>query len=84
MLDASADLFLLSYWPFAKEHGPHLVFVENLIEAREDLREKSEILETIKERVEDEGITDRKSFSFIMPELRLMRGQLQHRQSWPG
>ncbi|KAH6890050.1 exocyst complex component Sec6-domain-containing protein [Coprinopsis sp. MPI-PUGE-AT-0042] len=59
MLSASPDLFLLSYWPFAKEYGPNLTFVETLLEARDDLRGTvKDILESIRERVEEERITD--------------------------
>lgn len=58
MLDASQELFILSYWPFAQEYGPNIVFVENLIEARDDLRSTGDIMASIRQRVEEEGITN--------------------------
>jgi exocyst complex component 3 len=34
LLEASKEMFVLSYWPFAQAHGPNLTFVEALLKAR--------------------------------------------------
>lgn len=62
LLEASKSLVFLSYWSFAKKHGPCLAFVEGLMKAREDLDRSSvnEVMDSIKRKVKDEGLTDRK------------------------
>ena len=62
MLEASKSLVFLSYWSFAKVHGPNIAFVENLMKARGDLDRTAvgEVMESIKRKVKDEGLTDRK------------------------
>ncbi|CAL1715330.1 unnamed protein product [Somion occarium] len=37
LLEASKSLVFLSYWSFAKVHGPNVAFVEALMKARDDL-----------------------------------------------
>ena len=61
MLEASKCLVFLSYWSFAKVHGPNIAFVENLMKARGDLDRTAvgEVMESIKRKVKDEGLTDR-------------------------
>ncbi|KAF7794440.1 hypothetical protein EIP86_005574 [Pleurotus ostreatoroseus] len=60
MLEASKSLVFLSYWSFAKVHGPNIAFVENLMKARGDLDRTAvgEVMESIKRKVKDEGLTD--------------------------
>ncbi|CAK5273983.1 unnamed protein product [Mycena citricolor] len=60
LLEASKDLVFLSYWPFARVHGPNLTFVECLMKARGDLDRSgaNDIMDSIKKKVKDEGITD--------------------------
>lgn len=62
LLEASKSLVFLSYWEFAKIHGPNVSFVEGLMKARDDLDRAAvgEVMESIKRKVKDEGITDRK------------------------
>ena len=63
MLEASKSLVFLSYWSFAKVHGPCIQFVEALMKARNDLDRSavSEVMDSVKRKVKDEGLTDRKS-----------------------
>ncbi|PFH51929.1 hypothetical protein AMATHDRAFT_46712 [Amanita thiersii Skay4041] len=60
LLEASKDIVFLSYWSFAKVHGPNIAFVEGLMKARGDLDRSavSEVMESVKRKVKDEGITD--------------------------
>ena len=62
LLEASKSLVFLSFWEFAKIHGPNVSFVEGLMKARDDLDRTavSEVMESIKRKVKEEGITDRK------------------------
>ena len=62
LLEASKSLVFLSYWEFAKVHGPNVPFVERLMKARDDLDSTAvgEVMDSIKRKVKDEGITDRK------------------------
>jgi exocyst complex component 3 len=62
LLEASKSLVFLSYWSFAKVHGPNISFVENLMKARGDLDRSavSEVMESIKRKVKEEDLTDRK------------------------
>ncbi|GBE86273.1 exocyst complex component Sec6 [Sparassis crispa] len=60
LLEASPSLVFLSYWSFAKVHGPNIPFVESLMKAREDLDRSavSEVMESVKRKVKEEGLTD--------------------------
>ncbi|KAF9077906.1 exocyst complex component Sec6-domain-containing protein [Rhodocollybia butyracea] len=60
ILEASKDLVFLSYWSFAKKHGPNLAFIEGLLKARGDLdrSQVSEVMDTIKRKVKDENLAD--------------------------
>ncbi|KAH9951185.1 exocyst complex component sec6 [Amylocystis lapponica] len=60
LLEASPSLVFLSYWSFAKEHGPNIAFVESLMKARGDLDRSavSEVMDSVKRKVKEEGITD--------------------------
>ena len=62
MLEASKDIAFLSFWSFAKVHGPNIAFVEALMKARSDFDRSavSEVMDSIKRKVKDEGLTDRK------------------------
>ncbi|KIP02995.1 hypothetical protein PHLGIDRAFT_78271 [Phlebiopsis gigantea 11061_1 CR5-6] len=60
LLEASKSLVFLSYWSFAKVHGPNIAFVENLMKARGDLDRSgvNEVMESIKRKVKEEELTD--------------------------
>ncbi|KAK2463655.1 hypothetical protein APHAL10511_004406 [Amanita phalloides] len=60
LLEASKDIVFLSYWSFAKVHGPNIAFVEGLMKSRSDLDRTAvnEVMESIKRKVKDEGIID--------------------------
>nr|ODN86660.1 hypothetical protein L203_03907 [Cryptococcus depauperatus CBS 7841] len=60
MLDASPQMVFMDYWNFAKEHGPQLAFVENLMKARDDLDRDTvkEMMETLRRKVKEEQIGD--------------------------
>ncbi|KAJ6621396.1 exocyst complex component sec6 [Mycena sp. CBHHK59/15] len=60
LLEASKDIVFLSFWAFARIHGPNIAFVEGLMKARADLDRSavSEVMESIKKKVKDEGLTD--------------------------
>ncbi|KAE9387240.1 exocyst complex component Sec6 [Gymnopus androsaceus JB14] len=60
MLEASKDIIFLSYWSFAKKHGPNLAFVEGLVKARGDLDRSgaNDVMDSIKRKVKDENLTD--------------------------
>ena len=62
MLGASKDMAFLSFWSFAKVHGPNIAFVECLMKSRSDFDRSavSEVMDSIKRKVKDEGLTDRK------------------------
>jgi exocyst complex component 3 len=66
MLEASKDIVFLSFWSFARVHGPNLPFVEGLMKSRGDLDRSAanEVMESIKRKVKEEGLTDRESFGF--------------------
>ncbi|KAK0531521.1 SNARE-binding exocyst subunit S6 [Tilletia horrida] len=58
MLTASAAMTFLSYYPFAKAHGPNLAFVEHLLKARDDM-DKSDVnavMESCKRKVKQENL----------------------------
>jgi exocyst complex component 3 len=61
MLEASKAMVFLSFWSFAKVHGPNIAFVEGLMKARGDLDRSSvnEVMDSVKRKVKDEGLTDR-------------------------
>jgi hypothetical protein len=61
LLEASKSLAFLSFWSFAKVHGPNLAFVEGLMKARGDLDRSSvnEVMDSIKRKVKEENLTDR-------------------------
>lgn len=67
MLEASKDIAFLSFWSFAKVYGPNILFVEGLMKARGDFDRSavSEVMDSIKRKVKDEGLTDRKCFSLF-------------------
>jgi exocyst complex component 3 len=77
LLEASKDIVFLSFWAFARVHGPNIAFVEGLMKARGDLDRSavSEVMDSIKRKVKDEGLTDRESFKLIslryLPDLHL-------------
>ncbi|KAL4066029.1 exocyst complex component Sec6-domain-containing protein [Scleroderma citrinum] len=60
MLEASKSMAFLSYWVFAKVHGPCIPFVEGLMKARGDLDRSgvSEVMDSIKRKVKEEGLSD--------------------------
>ncbi|KAI5984301.1 exocyst complex component Sec6-domain-containing protein [Pisolithus albus] len=60
MLEASKSMAFLSYWAFAKVHGPCIPFVEGLMKARGDLDRSgvSEVMDSIKRKAKEEGLTD--------------------------
>jgi exocyst complex component 3 len=62
LLEASKSLAFLSFWNFAKVHGPNLAFVDGLMKARGDLDRSSvnEVMDSIKRKVKEENLTDRK------------------------
>lgn len=61
LLEASKSLVFLSFWSFAKVHGPNISFVENLMKARGDFDRSavSEVMESIRRKVNEEELTDR-------------------------
>ena len=61
MLEASKSMAFLSFWAFAKVHGPCIPFVEGLMRARGDFDRTavSEVMEAIRRKVKDEGLTER-------------------------
>jgi len=60
LLEASKDMVFLSYWSFAKIHGPNIAFVEGLMKSRGDFDRSavSDVMESVKRKVKEEGITD--------------------------
>ncbi|KAJ3514989.1 hypothetical protein NLJ89_g2038 [Agrocybe chaxingu] len=60
MLEASKDIAFLSFWSFAKVHGPNIAFVETLMKSRSDFDRSavSEIMDSIKRKVKDEGLAE--------------------------
>ena len=61
MLKASKSMAFLSFWAFAKVQRPCILFVEGLMKARGDFNwtAVSEVMEAIRCKVRDEGLTDR-------------------------
>lgn len=66
LLEASRSMVFLSYWDFAKIHGPNIQYVEAIMKAREDLDRTavSEVMESVKRKVRDENISERGFFIF--------------------
>ncbi|KIJ20662.1 hypothetical protein PAXINDRAFT_106320 [Paxillus involutus ATCC 200175] len=60
MLEASKSMAFLSFWAFAKVHGPCIPFVEGLMKARGDLDRSAvnEVMDAIKRKVKEEGLTE--------------------------
>jgi exocyst complex component 3 len=67
LLEASKGLVFLSYWSFAKVHGPNIPFVEGLMKARADFDRAAvnEVMDSVKRKVKEENLTDRKSQMFL-------------------
>jgi exocyst complex component 3 len=62
MLESSKDIAFLSFLSFARVHGPNIAFVEGLMKSRGDLDRTAvnEVMESIKRKVKEEGLKDRK------------------------
>jgi len=75
LLEASKDIAFLSFWAFAKVHGPNIAFVEGLMRSRSDFDRSAvnDIMESIKRKVKDEGLIDRMFHHFMFYESLLMR-----------
>ncbi|KAG6837354.1 hypothetical protein H0H93_010956 [Arthromyces matolae] len=60
LLEASKDMVFLSFWSFARIHGPNINFVEGLMKARGDLDRSavSDVMESVKRKVKEEGLKD--------------------------
>ena len=67
MLEASKSMAFLSFWAFAKVHGPCIPFVEGLMKARGDFDRAavSDVMEAIKRKVKEEGLADRRPFVYL-------------------
>ena len=72
MLEASKSMAFLSFWAFAKVHGPCIPFVEGLMKARGDFDRAavSDVMEAIKRKVKEEGLADRRPFVYLRHILR--------------
>jgi hypothetical protein len=68
LLEASKDIVFLSYWSFAKVHGPNLSFVEGLMKSRGDFDRAavSDVMDSIKRKVKEENIQDREWASLVI------------------
>ena len=64
LLEASKGMVFLSFWSFAKVHGPNIAFVEGLMKARGDFDRSAvnEVMESVKRKVKEEGLVDREHF----------------------
>ncbi|TFK71372.1 exocyst complex component Sec6 [Pluteus cervinus] len=60
LLEASKDMVFLSFWSFARVHGPNTAFVEGLMKARSDLDRTAvnDVMESVKRKVKEEGLAD--------------------------
>ncbi|WRT63590.1 uncharacterized protein IL334_000513 [Kwoniella shivajii] len=60
IIQSSPQMVFMDYWTFAKKHGPNLVFIENLLRARDDLDkiQLNEIMDTLRRKTKEEEITD--------------------------
>ena len=67
MLEASKDIAFLSFWSFAKIHGPNVAFVEVLMRARSDFDRSAvnEIMDSVKRKIKEDGLTDRSYIPFF-------------------
>lgn len=79
LLTASRSLVFLSFYRFAEKYGPNLSFVEALLKARDDFDRAAvnEAMETIKRKVKEENIGDRK-YMFLVPSIASLLIQSQH------
>lgn len=61
LLEASKSMVFLSFWSFAKVHGPNISFIEGLMKARGDFDRSAvnEVMESVKRKVKEENLTDR-------------------------
>lgn len=68
LFEASKDMAFLSYWSFAKVYGPNTAFVEGIMKSRGDLDRSavSDVMDSIKRKVKDEGLTDRELPHFFV------------------
>ncbi len=73
LLEASRDMAFLSFWEFARIHGPNIAFVESLMKSRGDLDRSAvgEVMDSIKRKVKEEGLTDRTLFHCVCIEVGL-------------
>lgn len=64
LLEASKSMVFLSFWSFAKIHGPNIPFVEGIVKARGDLDRSAvnEVMESVKRKVKEDNLTDRELF----------------------
>lgn len=71
LLTASKGLVFLSFWNFAKTHGPNLAFVEGIMKARDDLDRSavSEVMDSVRRKVKEENITDREFTRLLVPDI---------------
>jgi exocyst complex component 3 len=71
LLEASKSFVFLSFWNFAKVHGPCLPFVEAVVRARGDFDRAAanEVMESIRRKVKEENIEDR-TCRFLLPLVR--------------
>jgi len=60
LLEGSKSMVFLSFWSFAKVHGPNIQFVEGLMKARGDFDRSAvnEVMESVKRKVKEENLTD--------------------------
>ncbi|KAH9037043.1 exocyst complex component Sec6 [Lactarius hengduanensis] len=75
LLETSKSLAFLSFWSFAKVHGPNLAFVEGLMKARGDLDRSSvnEVMDSIKRKVKEGDLRDREKITIEGTSSRLLR-----------
>lgn len=61
LLEASKSMVFLSFWSFAKVHGPNIPFVEGLMKARGDFDRSAvnEVMESVKRKVKEDSLMDR-------------------------
>lgn len=81
LLEASKSMVFLSFWSFAKVHGPNIPFVEGLMKARGDFDRSAvnEVMESVKRKVKDENLTDREFHMFSTSSADKGPSSLQHR-----
>ena len=61
LVTASREMFPLSFWAFAKVHGPNLGFVEGILRARDDLDRSAveEVMKRVRWQVAGQHLNDR-------------------------